>query len=431
MKRLPPILSWLLLAAAIIAYAACSIVPLAGYRTDNDFKHIYLGMKALLDGNSPYAIQSLHHQAALQGYTSIALNPYVYLPFTGYSMAFLAPFSLMQASQLWFLLNHIMAWLVVYILARQFHRHRLFAAALLLLYFAFSVPFLTTLSAGQLNLPQLLLMTIAFSQLQKKRDRSAGAILGLAAIYKLMPGIFMFYFLIRRKWQALGAMGLTAGALLMVSTVFTGPRISLEFFPVLQQMGYGKSTWPWANSFWDDPNNQSINSLLSHCFTISNHTTPWVVLGQQIANYLTVAATVALIALWVLTLKPFRAQVNPSTFTLSDEASYCCTLILGLLIPSLLWDHYLVMLILPAVWMINFCLTHKMRGTLTAILASLILTCIPWRFDDEHWRNGPGILLMSMKLWPTIALFFLSIYLVRTAKRIEKESPIDQAHGPV
>lgn len=430
MKRLGPILSWLLLAGAIIAYAACSIVPLAGYRTDNDFKHIYLGMKALLDGNSPYVIQSLHHQAALQGYTSIALNPYVYLPFTGYGMAFLAPLSLMQASQLWFLLNHVMALVVVYLLARQFQRHRLFAAALLLLYFAFSVPFLTSLSAGQLNLPQLLLITLAFTQLQKNRDRSAGAILGLAAIYKLMPGIFIFYFLMRRKWQAFWAMGLTAGGLLIASTALAGTRISLEFLPVLQQMGYGKSTWPWANSFWDDPNNQSINSLLSHCLTFSDHTTPWVVLGQQSANYLTIAATVALIAFWVFTLKPQGGHGHSATFTSSDETGYCCTLILGLLIPSLLWDHYLVMLIFPAVWMIKFCLTHKMRWALSAILVSLILTCIPWRFDDERWRSGPGILLMSMKLWPTIALFFLSIYLVRVAKRIEKESPIDQPHGP-
>jgi hypothetical protein len=36
-----------------------------------------------------------------------------------------------------------------------------------------------------------------------------------------------------------------------------------------------------------------------------------------------------------------------------------------------------------------------------------VLICIPWGFDAENYRQGPMLLLMSMKLFPTLVLFVL------------------------
>jgi hypothetical protein len=100
-------LEWLLLALAIGIYSWLQVWHAWHGINSNDFKHIYLGMMALLDGISPYSFNALHHQAALQGYRQISLNPYVYLPFTGQAMTFLAPLRLEQAVVAWFILNHL------------------------------------------------------------------------------------------------------------------------------------------------------------------------------------------------------------------------------------------------------------------------------------------------------------------------------------
>src|SRR5690606_14892564 len=136
----------------------------------------------------------------------IALNPYVYLPFTGYAMAFLSPFSLPQASLVWFIINHLLVAGCVYHLSALFPKRRPFAAAVLTLTFALSVPLLRTLSAGQLSLPQLYFIIFTYGLLSKNKQRWAGICLALITLYKLMPGIYLFYLLLRKKYEALLSM---------------------------------------------------------------------------------------------------------------------------------------------------------------------------------------------------------------------------------
>src|SRR5690606_26082633 len=95
-----------------------------------------------------------------------------------------------------------------------------------------------------------------------------------------------------------------------------------------------------------------------------------------------------------------------------DDATWCSTLLLALLIPSLMWDHYLVMLLLPVAWMVKVCL-HSGRFVFMAIVICCYgITCIPWNFEADSWRSGPGIPFMSLKLWPVLGLFGLSLCLI-------------------
>ncbi len=392
---------------------------------NNDFKHLYLGMKALLDGISPYSFQALHHQAALQGHRQIALNPYVYLPFTGHALSFLAPFRLEQAAAVWFSINHLFTAGVVLILSSLWPRQRSLAAALLTLAFALSIPLVRTLTAGQLNMALLFMICLAWRCLHNNRPKTSGAILAFAALFKLMPGIFGLYFLLQRRWVAAASMTLVGLLLFLLSTGLAGLATTFEFLPILQQMGYGKSTWPEVFSFWDDPPNQSLNSFFTHIFATNDHTTPWINLGQTAANLATIFAVIVLLLAYLKrTSRSARSIPEQSIFTPADDHAYAATLLLGLLIPSLMWDHYLVMTIFPVALLLRDSLASKRYLITTSIVLCYGVICLPWPFSHPAFQHGTGILLMSLKLWPTLILFGLNLCF--SQKQSPRREPLDK-----
>lgn len=403
-------LSWLLLAFASALYCWTNIWNAWHGINSNDFKHIYFGMKALLDGISPYTFEALHHQAALQGYDRIALNPYVYLPFTGHAMGILAPFNFEQAQAAWFILNHIFVAASLWMISSLWPHRRVLALALLTLAMGINFPLYRTLTAGQLNCALLFMICLGWRLMRAGRPALAGIVMAFATLYKLMPGIYVLYFLLRRRWRAFFAMAIAGPALFLVSMVAGGINTTLDFFPVLNQMGYGKSTWSDVFSFWDDPPNQSLNSFFSHIFALNDHTRPWAYWGQQAANTWTIIATLLLLAAYVVMLfRSSRPMPADAPHTTTNDPAFGATLILGLLTPSLLWDHYLSMLILPAAIMVQLAAKTQRRWAVGLVTICWLLMSTPWHFELPMFTHGAGILLMSMKLWPTLILFGLSL----------------------
>jgi hypothetical protein len=402
-----------LLAVAISCYAVFAVYIAWQGMHCNDFKHMYLGMKALLDGDEPYSPQSLFHQAALNGMGGVSLNPYVYLPFTGLALAFLSPFSFPVAATVWFVINHVSAVAACWIIADAlFWQARLRAFAVLLLGLALSHPMVRTLTAGQLNLILFLCLAGAFWLLQRRYERTAGAVLGFAACFKLAPALFLLYFALRRRWHALASMAATILLLMLLSIASFGWKVHAEFLPVLGQMSYGHSTWEQLRhppTFWKDPTNQSLNSLFTHLMVGDEAIRPWISSTQARANAATMLVTALLVVLYI----GFNLRRPPSgsagfPFTALDAASYNATVVLALLIPSLMWDHYLVLLLLPTAWLVS-ALHPLRRWTVMALTVGCYgISLLPWHFDANAFRHGPGLLLMSIKLFPTIALLLLT-----------------------
>ena len=90
---------------------------------------------------------------------------------------------------------------------------------------------------------------------------------------------------------------------------------------------------------------------------------------------------------------------------------------LSLLVPSLLWDHYLVALILPAAWLTRRYTEEQRPVSLAVLAAAYLLTCLPWNYFAPAYREGAGILLMSMKLFPTLFLYLLVCLETRRTSR--------------
>ena len=413
---------FLLIAVALAVYIPLQIVMPLQNLHGNDFKHIYLGMQALTEGSEPYSPQSILLQASLHDLRHASFNPYVYLPFTGLAMAFLKPFTIPVASLIWFVLNHCFtlaaAWLMASgcLLSPSEKRWRPLLFGSLVLVLALNFPLFRTLTAGQLNCVLLLCLAGAFNFFMRQRDLTAGAILGFAAMYKLAPGLYLFHLALRRRWRAFGSMLVTCAALGLVSIAVVGLSVHLDFLPMLKQMSYGHSTWEEHNAvFWKEPTNQSINSLATHLLVSGNgFTDPWLELEQRHANAVTQVITLALIAAYVAAAwRRRRTDAKPQTQPRREAALFHATLMLALLIPSLMWDHYLLLVILPAAWLFVDALRAGRHPRAGLTLALVALTAIPWPFASAHYTSGAAILLMSMKLYPALGLYTLCLIAAR------------------
>jgi len=405
-----------------IAIFLSQTVPLSlSPRHDNDFKHIYLGMKTLVDGGSPYSIASMENALKESGLRpDTPLNPYVYLPFTGLSFAPLYSLNIRQASNCMLWANILATLLALWFIAQACHGKTSLAPSPHLLPLAFAAlcaitgaahPLMRTLTAGQLNCILLLCISIAFLLIQRNRALIAGTILGYAAMFKIAPFIFAIYLLLTRNFKALLAMLITAFILLMGSVLICGIDTHADFLPMLRDMSYGKSTWhEFGNIFWKDATNQSLNSFFTHIMVADNGiATPWVNLTQSAANIATWIASLCLIVIFVICAH--RARTSQT-----QEAAFHLALLLGLLFPSLLWDHYILLTILPVWWLIAHTCTNKRY--ITAFLLFILLGSLfmPWHFQAPMFCQGLPVVCMSLKLWPLLILYFYLSFIIVKSK---------------
>src|SRR5262249_51177427 len=105
-------------------------------------------------------------------------------------------------------------------------------------------PFRQQVVQGQLNLVLLAILTGAWAADRSGRPWWAGTLVGLATALKLFPGFLFLYFVLRRRWHALGA-GIVS---LSVCTGLTATVLGVEAFEsyardVLPQIGRFRSDW--------------------------------------------------------------------------------------------------------------------------------------------------------------------------------------------
>jgi len=417
------------LIAVMLIYGVRQVAIPLMHLHSNDFKHLYAGIHAIWRGEDPYTAPSLLRVAAECGLGDAALNPYVYLPFTGLALGFLKFFSFHTAAHFWFFANHAMIFISGYLFARslvetfpELRKPESLRAivCLYLLTMAFSHPLSRNLTAGQLNCVLLLVYLLAFRALQVRRENLGGALLGFGALFKLSPAVFVLLFGLTRRRKALIAMVLSMVLLSLLSIAIAGIRMHLDFFPVLRQMGYGRSTWQeYGATFWKDPWNQSLNSLWTHLVVAGNGVTvAWWAGTQSVANLLTWCSSAVLLALYVWgglrvarNEQVFRSERSETAGGLSArEASfYQATVLLSLLLPSLMWDHYLVQTIFPFGWLLAHAWVHRRYAQLLILAVALVGTLMPWAYDAERFRTGWGVLLMSVKLYPILVVYVIAI----------------------
>ena len=365
----------------------------------NDFKHIFLGAWMLPRGMDPYDAHEILGMARMRGFG--AVNPYVYLPFTGLALSPLALLDPGDAMRAWFVLNHcfLLAALVLICASLRLRPNAMNLTALTALV-AFSGPVYRTLTAGQLNCALLLLYSLVFVLVRRKHTVAAGIVAAFAFLFKITPGILLAYFLFsaflnrrrdgdsepefrpglssaRRHIRAAAAMVVASLLFLAGCVAWVGIGQHVAFGPLLADMGYGKSTWAGLGQHYHrDAANQSFNSLFHHLFSADGETQPWVEAGPGVANGLTRLAFLACVALVLWRTALGRGALRP-------DMLFALFILLSLLAPSLYWDHYATI----ALWPLLACyarLPERLRPSAVAVFLliagplSLLPLVPPW-----------------------------------------------------
>jgi hypothetical protein len=230
------------------------------------------------------------------------------------------------------------------------------------------------------------------------------------ALFKVAPGILLLHFVAMRRWRAVA--GMVGAGLVMAgaSVAHVGVGTYLEFLPLAKQMSYGSSTWSHTASFYRDPFNQSINSFLHHVLSgASGETTPWLDLGPAWANRLTALLTLLILSATVAVGWRVGRALKPSRLgdpmPPGERLYFGAVVMIGLLIPSLMWDHYMTIAMVP--WCLLL-LASPGRWRVPCLLTLLMIGAVlGWPVMHHHpdFTHGAGLLVMSLRLWPALLLW--------------------------
>ena len=181
---------------------------------------------------------------------------------------------------------------------------------------------------GQTGCLLLLLMTAAWICARSQKDVACGAFLGFAATLKLYPIAFFLYFAARRRYRVvLSGVAVFAGVS-FVTALLIGAEAYRSYFRIVL---------PAISRWLPDPVNVSIVGFFYRLFAAEDPIAPLADM-PRLANLLSAVAIAAVVITWLAISRRKRGDFD-GEFGLSVTAM--------LLISSMTWQHYFVVLLLP------------------------------------------------------------------------------------
>ena len=374
---------------------------------------MYAAASLLRSGGNIYDAEELRAEAARRGIErleSLCLSS----PSSSHS-ASLNSLVFPQAALAWYFLNILctaFALLMMSELLGEGNRPwKIFIVTLLL---ATSEPLTRTLTAGQMNLTLLFLLSASIYCWDRNRPLIGGIALGAASALKVFPALLIVLMFWRRQWRfSWSALG-SAVLFTLISAAIAGFRESFQFLGLLRQMGYGSSTWAHLGMhFHIDPANQAPAALITRFLTIDPEAKVYGLASMPgLARGLCYLMAITLLGLtFYATRYKDSSGIEHKQF---NRLSYALGLVVCLLIPSLVWDHYLVLALLPMVIFLGST-TRKDISTGVVVLAALSLFLLNFHFN--FWNpayQGWKVVLTSIKLPGVLILLGLILYRLKS-----------------
>jgi hypothetical protein len=266
----------------------------------------------------------------------------------------------------------------------------LFAIAMLLFQ-----PSLDTLSGAQHEFLLVFLFTLSYAAMCRLRPRqiAAGACLGVAALIKLYPLLFLIYFALRRYWHALlGMIGMFV-ALTLISIAADGWQLQRQFyFDILPNMS-GATAWLENQSFFGFFGRFFVNGATVDRSLVTVGPLPATL--SKIAGLVTLA-----ISIWTL----IRRRNVKHVFTIFIP--------LALLIAPDAWIHYETVLLLPLGILIGE--LFKNFNWIQAVGLLVAFTLLAFGNEDSNVMTATCGLIQSYKFCGVFLTWLLALLATRT-----------------
>jgi alpha-1,2-mannosyltransferase len=317
-------------------------------------------------------------------FAAVLLRPLVWLTPTEAIWAFGVIAVIALAATLWWLVTPI---------ADRHGWPRWFSFGLAVVLATGLEPIRLSFDFGQINFVLWALIVLDLAVLLPRRSRLLGVGIGLATAIKLVPGIFIVYLLVTRRWRAAGvAAGTAAGASLIAAALF--PHDSWTFWTgtIAHGDGVGQLAYPM---------NQSITGVLARLALPGGPSTlVWLVLALPVLAY----------GLW----RASRASAAGDELTGLALIGFT-----GALISPISWVHHLFWFVPALLALVDSAVTPagvvsglRRRGPLAAAAligyATVTFSMIQW-WDFTLLRpGGPiGFVLSNWLVWLMLVLLVL------------------------
>lgn len=407
-------LGWLLCIIGLAAYVQHQMINTIFVESRNDFKHLYIAGYLAWHGGDMYNPEMMFRSANLllsdDPSVPVAINPFVYPPFFAVT---LIPMTFLSYDAAWLvfnLLSHFAYLASLALLIRIFRKEsepETIWWGILLIFSAAFFPLQRSFWAGQMNTYMLLCIAAAAYALHRKQDAQAGLWLGVGAAIKVSPAFLLVYLLYKRKWK-----GFLAGTILLavsvcISISLLGWQVHAEFIQETRQMSYGSSTWAEQGAqFHLEPHNQAPSAVWYRFLSQSNKSRG-IIDAPALAKIMSYLTALLIGFGLIMVTRPRQNKSQQWEFSL-----WCIAM---LLLPSLMWDHYLVQALIVVALALRVTLEGRVR--MIWLLALAIWLCmVPYNYWLESRSDGWGVFLAAPKLY---GLLCLSLFLLINPYRLD------------
>ena len=324
---MPRTLRALLLVVGLCGHVVLQALPawktIAKAPSGRDFASYYYALQVAHEGGNPYDTAALERVARAE-HTRKQVHPFFYPPPFLATVYWALPLSLHTAYKASFWVNEVALGGCLALGTVYFGVPAWAMAALLWTW----SPIPDNAWMGQANLWALLPALGGLALAERGRPKSGGVLVGLAAMMKMSPALFLLYWLIRRRWTAVGASVVTALALSVALLPLVDFAAQKEFyFQILP--GFSKGDYHGLSVPISLPANHSIPDLFDRAFPSSSK------LLSASAQHASSATAFALLAVWAWFA--YRAR--------SPDAALGALTCLMVAIPVYTYEHHLVFLL--------------------------------------------------------------------------------------
>ncbi len=333
MKRVLP---WLLLACTV-AYAVQALGPWRERtwraRSGRDFASFYYAVHSAAGGLDPYDSRVLSRRARQDGTRKGGVHPFFYPPPFLLVFAWVLPLTLRSAFHALYWADHLFLLAVLLSLWRWTPRP---AALLVLAVMAVSFsPIPDNDWMGQVNLLVLACVVPGLLLAERGHERWGGALVGLACMLKMSPALLVAWWLLHRRWNAVGAAVAAGLGLSLLALPLADAELQWRFYTEVLP-GFGQGSYHGLTVPIDLPHNHSIPSLLHEILGGGTKTS----LGPLARG---ISRLVGLLLLGGLAWR-FRRRPGDPTSALCQAGA---VVVLMLVLPVYSYEHHMVWMILP------------------------------------------------------------------------------------
>jgi alpha-1,2-mannosyltransferase len=254
-----------------------------------------------------------------------------------------------------------------------------------------------TFTLGQINFVLFALIGLDLLVLQPRHSRFVGIGIGLATAIKLVPGIFIVYLLVCRRWRAAALASGTAAAATLLGFVIA-PHDSWVYFThqMLGSQGIGQIQYAY---------NQSIMGMLARLGDTSHPS----------------------LLLWLIFVIPVLAyglwRASRAAAVGDEVAGLTLAGCVGALVSPLTWTHHIISFVPALVILVDTATPPagatgpvrdglRRRGAMMAFAIVIYLTVTfsvlsLWEFNLHEYGGIVGYLLGNWFMWLTLLILIL------------------------